>query len=102
VGKLFSDTSFRGRLEILGSDESDASRAARRARSSRKHACVLAPEISEASPLSVRLSPSEKEAEHEAVVRVRRSACDSVTDRLELVGVLSLGFALPQYLCVHS
>jgi hypothetical protein len=46
----------------------------------------------------VRLSPSEKEAEQEAVVRVRRSACDSVTDKLELVGVFSLGFALPQYL----
>jgi hypothetical protein len=45
-------------------------------------------------------SPAEAgyEAEHEAVVRVRRSPCDSVTERELLVGRLSLASRLPQYL----
>lgn len=98
VGKLFSDANFRGRFEVFGNEGSDASRAALLARSSRKHACVRAPDTSAACPFRVRLSPSAKEAEHDAVVRVRREACDSVTDRLELVGVLSFAFAFPQYL----
>jgi len=38
VGKLFSETIRRGRVESFGSDEFDDSRAARRERSSRKHA----------------------------------------------------------------
>ena len=36
---------------------------------------------------------------HEAVVWVRRSSCDSVTDSELLVGRLSLASRLPQYLC---
>lgn len=94
---MFSETIFRGRVDSLGRDESAASRAARLARSSRKQACVRAPEMSEACPLRVRLSPS-KDAEHEAVVRVRRSACDRVTEMELLVGRLSFGSRLPQYL----
>ena len=38
------------------------------------------------------------ELEQEAVVRVRRSACERVTERELLVGRLSLGSRLPQYL----
>lgn len=39
-----------------------------------------------------------KEEEAEAVVRVRRSAWERVTEMEELVGRLSLGSRLPQYL----
>lgn len=98
MGKLFSETSFRGYVDSLGSEESAASRAARRDRSSRKQAWVRAPEMSEDSPLRVRLSPSVKVLEHEAVVRVRRSACERVTERELLVGRLSLASRFPQYL----
>lgn len=73
VGKLFSETIFKGRIESLGREGSAASRAARRARSSRKQACGRAPEMSEFSPLRVRVSCL-KEAEQAAVVRVRRSS----------------------------
>lgn len=104
VGKLFSETRRSGMVESLGSDESAASRAARRARSSRKQACVRAPETSDCSPLSSRESPSEAgyEAEQEAVVSVRRSDCESVTESELLVGRLSLGSRLPQYLRASS
>lgn len=98
VGKLFSETSFSGMADSLGRDPLEASRAARRVRSSRKQACVRAPEISESSPLSIRLSPLAKEAEQEAVVRVRRSAWDRVTERELLVGRLSFASRFPQYL----
>lgn len=98
VGKLFSDTILRGRLDSLGKEESVFSRAARLARSSRKHACVRAPEMSDSSPFRVRVSPSLKLAEHEAVVRVRRSAWERVTEMELLVGRLSLASRLPQYL----
>ena len=98
VGKLFSETSLRGYVDSLGREASLASRAARRLRSSRKHAWVRAPVISDDSPFRMRLSPSGNDAEQEAVVRVRRSACDRVTDRELLVGRLSLGSRLPQYL----
>lgn len=46
VGKLFSETIFKGRVESFGSEVSEASRAERRVRSSRKHACVRAPDTS--------------------------------------------------------
>jgi hypothetical protein len=98
VGKLFSETIFKGKVESFGNESLAASRAARLARSSRKHACVRAPEISETSPLRMRLSPSVYEAEQEAVVRVRRSACERVTERELLVGRLRTGSRLPQYL----
>jgi hypothetical protein len=48
--------------------------------------------------LRVRLSPLVYELEQEAVVRVRRSACERVTERELLVGRLSLGSRFPQYL----
>ena len=54
--------------------------------------------MSEGSLLRVKESPSVKEAEQEAVVRVRRSDWERVTDRDELVGRLSLGSRFPQYL----
>jgi hypothetical protein len=54
--------------------------------------------MSEDSPLRVRLSPSVKELEQEAVVRVRRSAWERVTERELLVGRLSLASRFPQYL----
>ena len=97
VGKLFSETMRRCMPESLGSEESASSRAARRARSSRKQACVRAPETSASSPLRVRVSRS-KEAEQEAVVRVRRSDCERVTERELLVGRLSFASRFPQYL----
>jgi len=40
-----------------------------------------------------------KSGEQEAVVCVRRSSCESVTERDELVGRLSLVSRFPQYLC---
>lgn len=48
--------------------------------------------------MRVRLSPSVKVLEHEAVVRVRRSSCERVTERELLVGRLSFASRLPQYL----
>lgn len=56
MGKLFSLTSLRGRALSLGSEGSASSRALRRALSSRKHAWVRAPEMSEGSPLRRRES----------------------------------------------
>lgn len=73
VGKLFLDTIFRGRDASFGREGSEASREERRARSSRKHACVRAPETSSCSPLRLRES-GPKEEEQAAVVWVRRSA----------------------------
>lgn len=46
----------------------------------------------------MRVSGGEKDAEQEAVVWVRRSDWESVTEREELVGRLRLGSRLPQYL----
>jgi hypothetical protein len=54
--------------------------------------------MSEGSLLRVRESPSGKDAEQAAVVRVRRSDWERVTERDELVGRLSLGSRFPQYL----
>lgn len=104
VGKLFSETMRRGKVESFGSEGLAASRAARRARSSRKQAWVRAPETSEGSPLRISESPSEAgyRAEQEAVVRVRRSDCESVTERELLVGRLSFGSRFPQYLWPSS
>ena len=47
--------------------------------------------------MSHRASDS-KDAEHEAVVIVRKSSWESVTDNEEFVGVFSLVEAFPQYL----
>lgn len=51
VGKLFSEAMRRGKVDSLGSAASLASSALRRARSSRKQACVRAPETSCGAPL---------------------------------------------------
>ena len=100
VGKLLRETILRGSEESLGADESDSSTSRRRVRSSAKQACVRAPEMSWSEPLSVRES-LEYWLLHEAVVWVRRSSCDNVTDSELLVGRLSLASRLPQYLhCV--
>jgi hypothetical protein len=53
---LFSETSFRFMELSFGRVGSAASREERRARSSRKQACVRAPEMSWASPLRSRVS----------------------------------------------
>lgn len=97
VGKLFSETMSRGKVLSLGRVELALSRAARRLRSSRKHACCLAPETSWDSPFRIRVSV-EKVLEQAAVVWVRRSSWERVTEREELVGRLSLVSRLPQYL----
>lgn len=102
VGKLFVDTIRRGYVDNGGSEESAASRAARRERRARRHACVLGVWISCACELRTRVSTSGKWEEHDAVVCVRRSRCDSVTEREELVGRLSAGSRFPQYLCAMS
>ena len=98
VGKLLRETILRGSDESLGSDESASSTSRRRVRSSARQACVRAPEISWSEPLRVSES-LEYWLLHEAVVWVRRSSCESVTDRELLVGRLSLASRLPQYLC---
>lgn len=46
VGKLFSETIFRFRVESFGREGEEDSREARKERSSRKQACVRAPETS--------------------------------------------------------
>jgi hypothetical protein len=98
VGKLLRETILRGSDESLGSDESASSTWRRRVRSSARQACVRAPEMSWSEPLRVRESLGYWLL-HEAVVWVRRSSCDSVTERELLVGRLSLASRLPQYLC---
>lgn len=97
VGKLLRETILRGSEESLGSDESDSSSWRRRVRNSARQACVRAPEMSWSEPLRVRESLGYWLL-HEAVVWVRRSSCDSVTDKELLVGRLSLASRLPQYL----
>ena len=62
---------------------------------------MRAPEMSWSLPLRVRVS-LEVDEEQEAVVCVRRSSCESVTEREELVGRLSLASRFPQYLMIHS
>jgi len=97
VGKLFSETIRSGRDDSFGRDGWDDSSAARRERSSRKHACVRAPLTSWGEELRRRVS-SAKEEEQAAVVCVRKSACERVTETEELVGRLSFGSRFPQYL----
>jgi hypothetical protein len=96
VGKLFSEKMCRFSEEIFGSEESEVSKAARRALSSRKQACVRAPDTSWDEPFR-RSESSAKDAEQEAVVRVRRSSWERVTDMEELVGRLSLVSLFPLY-----
>lgn len=97
VGKLFSLTIFSFKSASLGRLLSFASTSLRSWRSSRRHACVLAPEMSWSLPLRVRESLVMLEL-HDAVVCVRRSSCERVTERDELVGRFSLVSRLPQYL----
>jgi hypothetical protein len=90
VGKLFSETILRGSEESLGASGFSCSTVWRRARSSRKQACVRAPDTSWEAPL--RSSESAVyEGEQEAVVWVRRSAWERVTLRDEFVGRLLRG-----------
>lgn len=98
VGKLFSETIFNGRVDSFGRLGSLDSRAARRARSSRKQACVRAPETSWGVELRMRVSEEGNLAEAAAVVYVRRSFWERVTEIEELVGRLSFGSRFPQYL----
>jgi hypothetical protein len=73
VGKLFSDTMRSGNVDNLGREGFSASRAARRVRSSRKQACVRAPETSCGWELRISASEEGYDGEQEAVVWVRRS-----------------------------
>lgn len=102
VGKLFSETIRSGREASLGRRGSEASSEERRVRSSRKQAWVRAPETSCGEELRRRVSSGPKVEEHAAVVWVRRSAWDKVTDMEEFVGRLSFGSRLPQYLFLFS
>src|SRR4051812_3119292 len=83
VGKLFSDTIFSGNVDSFGRMLSASSSCFLSARSSRKHAWVRAPETSWAEPFRSRESAWVYEGEQEAVVWVRRSACERVTEREE-------------------
>jgi hypothetical protein len=98
VGKLFSETILRGREASAGREESFDSRAERRARSSRKQACVRAPDTSWGEEFRRRVSSFGKVEEQAAVVWVRRSAWERVTEMEELVGRFSFGSRFPQYL----
>jgi hypothetical protein len=97
VGKLFSDTILRFRVDSFGRSGEAASSCLRRERSSRRQAWVRAPEISWSLPLRRRESVAYAR-EQDAVVWVRRSSWERVTLREELVGRLSLASRLPQYL----
>lgn len=83
--------------DSFGHLESCASISFRNCRSSRRQACVLAPEMSWSLPLRVSESLA-IDVLQLAVVCVRRSSCERVTEREELVGKLSLVSRLPQYL----
>jgi hypothetical protein len=98
VGKLFSETIFKGRVESFGSEGSEASRVERRERSSRKQAWVRAPVTSWGEEFRRRESEVGKDSEQAAVVCVRRSAWERVTEIEELVGRFSFGSRFPQYL----
>lgn len=97
VGKLFSETTWSLKVLSFGRVGSEASSSARRDRSSRKHAVWRGPEMSCGSPFRWSVS-EENEAEHAAVVCVRRSFWERVTEREEFVGRLRAVSRLPQYL----
>jgi hypothetical protein len=63
---------------------------------------VRAPETSWGEELRRRVSSFGKEAEQAAVVWVRRSFWERVTEIEELVGRFSLGSRFPQYLFVSA
>lgn len=98
VGKLFSDTIFKGRLDSFGREEFADSSSDLRARSSRKQACVRAPVTSWGEPFRRSESDEGNEEEQAAVVCVRRSAWERVTETEEFVGRLSFASLFPQYL----
>lgn len=103
VGKLLRDTILSGYDESGGRDESLFSTSVRNVLSSRRQAWVRAPEMS--CSLALRISESAvKDGLQEAVVCVRRSSCESVTERDELVGRLRVASRLPQYLycCIRN
>lgn len=85
-------------MESGGKDGSCFSSSCRSDRSSRKQACVRAPETSCGCEFRRRVSGEVKVEEQAAVVWVRRSRWERVTDREEFVGRLSVGSRLPQYL----
>ena len=74
-----------------------SSRAARLRRSSTRQARVRGAVTLESAPFNSRLS-SVKEAEQEAVVSVRRSDWERVTEMELLVGRLRVASRFPQYL----
>ena len=100
VGKLFSLTIFRCIELSLATCGAPASSFCRCCRSSRRQAWVRLPLMSWGWPLRVSVSES-KDGAQEAVVCVRRSSCERVTERELLVGRLRVGSRLPQYLVKH-
>jgi len=89
----------RGKVEILGRDESLASRSERHPLSSLIQVQRRPPSLTVSSlPFSQRRSPAGNEASARDVVVERRWSWSSVTESDELVGRMSLVSRLPQYL----
>lgn len=85
-------------MDSLGRVGSLASRVARRARREERHAWERGVESDWGREFRRSVSSSGNEAEQEAVVWVRRSSWERVTEREEFVGRLRAGSRFPQYL----
>ena len=98
VGKLFALAMRRGRVERVGREGSASSSSERRARRDVRQARERGVERDWGALFRSKVSGPSKVEEQEAVVWVRRSVWERVTEREELVGRLSEGSRLPQYL----
>ena len=98
VGKLLALTNLRGRVDSLGREGSASSSSERRARRDFRQASERGVERDWGALFKSKVSGPVKVEEQEAVVWVRRSDCERVTEREELVGRLREGSRLPQYL----
>lgn len=99
VGKLFWLTSLREKRLSFGRLALACSSSVRRVRREERQAWVRGVVRGEGWLLRRRESwPGGKKEEQEAVVWVRRSDWERVTEREELVGRLRVGERLPQYL----
>lgn len=85
-------------MERRGKVGSSVSRAARRERRAERQAWDRGVDSDWGAEFRTRVSGWANEAEHEAVVCVRKSAWESVTEREELVGRLRVASRFPQYL----
>ena len=101
MGKLFDEAMRSGKVESLGKEGSEVSRSERRDRREERQAWDRALVSGSALPLRRRESGEEaKVEEQEAVVWVRKSDWERVTEREEFVGRFSFGSRLPQYLSI--